>query len=46
MVSSGANIPAIYSMRRPCAADRWFFMHKAFGTEGGNGCLVEIERPI
>ena len=46
MVLSGANVPAIYSMRCPCAADRWFFMNKTFGSEGGDGCLVEIKSPI
>ena len=46
MVSSWSNIPAIYSMRSPCAADCWFFMHYAFGAEGGDGCSVEIEGTI
>ena len=46
LVLSRANVPAIYSMGRPCAADLWFFMQKAFVTEGGDGCSVEIERPI
>ena len=46
MVSSWSNIPAIYSMRSPCAADFWFFMHWAFGAEGGDGCSVEIEGTI